>query len=191
VTHGEDTVTVKAADVRGKNIHRIGSFECDKAYSASVIGVTSDGVYVCVNTGIIYFTGFDGSSKKLAEYDDVTLAKLSCGRLYVRDKNAVHELDENGQIRSAEISGHVEIYGGMIVKIENDGLKFITAEDGTVTRTIECAIPEPPADARYRQNLYTTIFDGKMYLWAPWSDDLTYVDLRDEGSGVIADFFKK
>ena len=191
VTHGEDTVTVKAADVRGENIYRIGSFECDKAYSASVIGVTSNGVYVRVNTGIIYFTGFDGSAEKLAEYDDVTLAKLSCGRLYVRDKNAVHELDENGEICSAEISGYVEIYGGMIVKIEKDGLKFITAEDGTVTRTIECAIPEPPAVAKYRRSLFTAVFDGKMYLWAPWSDDLTYVDLRDESSGVIADFFKK
>ena len=100
------------------------------------------------------------------------------------------ELDENGEICSAEISGYVEIYGGMIVKVEKDGLKFITAEDGTVTRTIECAIPEPPADAKYRRSLYTAVFDGKMYLWAPWSDDLTYVDLRDESSGVIADFFK-
>ncbi len=191
VTHGKDTVTVKAADVRGENIYRIGSFKCDKAYDASVIGVTSNGVYVHVNTGLIYFISFDGSAEKLAEYDGVTLAKLSCGRLYVRDKNAVHELDENGEICSAEISGYVEIYGGMIVKVENDGLKFITAEDGTVTRTIECAVPEPPADAKYRRSLYTTIFDGKMYLWAPWSDDLTYVDLRDESSGVIADFFKK
>lgn len=191
VTHGKDTVTVKAADVRGENIYRIGSFECDEAYSASVIGVTSNGVFVRVNTGIIYFTGFDGSAEKLAEYDDVTLAKLSCDRLYVRDKNAVHELDENGEICSSEISGYVEIYGGMIVKVEKDGLKFITAEDGTVTRTIECAIPEPPADAKYRRNLYTAVFDGKMYLWAPWSDDLTYVDLRDESSGVIADFFKE
>ena len=191
VTHGEDTVTVKAADVRGENIYRIGSFECDKAYSASVIGVTSNGVFVRVNTGIIYFTGFDGSAKKLAEYDGATLAKLSCDRLYVRDKNAVHELDENGEICSAEISGYVEIYGGMIVKVEKDGLKFITPEDGTVTRTIECAIPEPPADAKYRRSLFTAVFDGKMYLWAPWSDDLTYVDLRDESSGVIADFFKE
>lgn len=190
VTHGKDTVTVKAADVRGENIYRIGSFECDEAKRASVIGVTSDGVYVGVNTGIIYFTGFDGSAEKLAEYDGVTLAKLSCDRLYVCDKNAVHELDENGEICSAEISGYVEIYGGMIVKVEKDGLKFITAEDGTVTRVIECAIPEPPADAKYRRSLYTVIFDGKMYLWAPGSDDLTYVDLSDGTSYTVPGFFE-